>query len=211
MIELKYPQRSPEWHQARCGLLTGSRVADVFAVTAKGQPAAARQNLVLELALECITGESEPVYVTQAMRDGVEREPLAREAYELHSGILMREAGLCMHGEIAVGTSPDGLTVDGVGGLEIKCPMPKTHLGYWRAGIVPSEYLHQCLHLMWVCDLEWVDFASFHPGFPGNLRLFVTRLNRADVTKDLDAHKAGCIALLAEVDAMVTDLMRLAA
>jgi putative phage-type endonuclease len=210
MIELQYPQKSPEWFTARRGMLTGSRVADVFAKTAKG-PAAARHNLILELALERITGDFEPVYETQAMRIGVEREPLARGAYERHSGMLMRECGLIIHDDLCAASSPDGLTVEGNGGLEIKCPGAKAHLDCIQSGAIPAQYLPQCLHHMWIAELDWCDFVSFHPNFPDALQLFVTRIVRDDVREQLNAHADACKSFLIEVDEMVDKIQRLAA
>jgi putative phage-type endonuclease len=210
MIELNYLQKSPEWFSARRGLLTGSRVGAVFAKTTAGKPTAARQNLILELALERITGESEPVYVNQAMQIGAEREPLAREAYQPHSGILMRECGLIVHESLKVGSSPDGLSADMRGGLEIKCPGAKAHFDCLTHGVVPAEYMPQVLHHIWLAELDWCDFVSYHPSFPERLQLFVCRVSRDEVGEQLEQHITGCAAFLADVDAMVDKVIRMA-
>jgi hypothetical protein len=60
------------------------------------------------------------------------------------------------------GASPDGLVGD-EGGIEIKCPLPHTHVSYLRAGDVPSKYIPQIQGCLWITGREWWDFMSYHP------------------------------------------------
>ncbi|MDE1907621.1 MAG: hypothetical protein KGH75_14340, partial [Rhodospirillales bacterium] len=70
-----WEQGSPEWLADRLGRVTGSRVADIFAKTAKGEYTAQRRKYALELALERLTGIQPPVFVSWEMKQGTEREP----------------------------------------------------------------------------------------------------------------------------------------
>jgi hypothetical protein len=72
------------------------------------------------------------------------------------------EVGLCLHDEFECGASPDGLVGDD-GGLEIKCPLPHTHVSYLRAGDVTGKYIPQIQGCLWITGREWWDFMSYHP------------------------------------------------
>ena len=48
-------QGTPEWLQLRLGHVTASRVADIMAKTKTG-PSASRQNYLIELAIQRVTG-----------------------------------------------------------------------------------------------------------------------------------------------------------
>ena len=73
-------QGTPEWLQLRLGHVTASRVADIMAKTKTG-PSASRQNYLIELAIQRVTGVVEESYKNEAMIRGTEEEPKARQAY----------------------------------------------------------------------------------------------------------------------------------
>jgi hypothetical protein len=188
-------QRSPEWHEARLGRLTGSCVGDAFAKLKSGGEAASRRNLRTQLVLERITGKAqESGYVSADMERGVLLEADAAAAYEAETGQLVQFVGFVAHDELMAGCSPDGLTDDGL--IEIKCPKAATHLDYVR-GALPLEYELQMVHALWLTGRAWADFVSFHPDFPPELRLKVTRLFARDV--DLKAHELNVRLFLDEV------------
>ena len=173
MRVLSAEQRSPEWFAARLGKATASQFANVLAA----KTTAANRNYRVKLALERITGKQEEVYVNDAMKQGTEREPLARIAYEGLTGNLVEEVGLCLHDTLECGASPDGL-IDAVKGLEIKCPTPGKHIEYLRIKAEPPEYTAQIQGCMWITGrTEW-DFVSFCPEFPENAQLIVRTIQR---------------------------------
>ena len=173
MKVLTAPQHSPEWFAARLGKATASQFANVMAA----KTTAANRNYRVKLALERITGKQEEVYVNDAMKQGTEREPLARIAYEGLTGNLVEEVGLCLHDTLECGASPDGL-IDAVKGLEIKCPTPGKHVEYLRIKAEPTEYTAQIQGCMWITGrTEW-DFVSFCPEFPENAQLIVRTIKR---------------------------------
>jgi len=50
-----------------------------------------------------------------------------------------------------------------ISGLEIKCPLAKTHFGYLESGELPSDYIHQVQGAMHVSGLESWYFMSYYP------------------------------------------------
>jgi hypothetical protein len=72
------------------------------------------------------------------------------------------------------GCSPDGLIEEDGSGLEGKVPIPRTHIAYRRAGVLPSEYLHQIHFSMAVTGAKSWWFQSWNPGL-ANLRIEVKR------------------------------------
>jgi hypothetical protein len=193
------PQRSPEWHVARLGLLTGSAAKDMLA-TIKSSEAAARRDLRARLVVERLTGQAqEESFVNAAMQRGIDVEPLARAAYEAHTGLLVQETGFLRHLDHMAGCSLDGHVWDYEGIVEIKCPKSATHLRYLRTGTVPSEHLAQVRHNLWITHAEWCDFVSFDDRFPEHLRLVVTRIQRDAC--DIDGYAKKALAFLSEVEA----------
>lgn len=173
MLIIDAPQRSPEWFAARLGKGTASNFANILAA----KSTAANRNYRVKLALERITGKQEDVYQKEAMKQGTEREPFARIAYEALTGNLAEEIGFCLHDSLDCGASPDGL-IDVAKGLEIKCPTPGKHCEYLRQKAEPTEYTAQIQGCMWITDRQEWDFVSFSPDFPENAQLIVRTIKR---------------------------------
>lgn len=201
-------QRSPEWFAARCGRVTASRACDVLAKIKSGE-AAARRNYRVQLVAERLTGQpQDDGFVSAAMQRGTDLEPQARTAYELLTGQLVKECGFLQHATLPIGASPDGVMGDFDGLLELKCPNPATHVGYLKAGVVPSDYLPQLTHQLLVSGAAYVDFMSYAPNFPEALQTFLVRLKREDV--DLAGYEAAVRAFLREVEDEVLALQTMA-
>lgn len=172
-------QRTPEWHAARLGKVTASRVADVIAKTKTGW-GASRANLMADLIVERLTGQPASAFINAAMEWGTEQEPHARAAYSARTGELVEEAGFIDHPRVASsGASPDGLVGDD-GLVEFKCPNTATHLDTLLAGAVPNKYVTQMQWQMACTGRKWCDFVSFDPRLPEHLRMFVKRVERDD-------------------------------
>lgn len=196
---LQAEQRTPEWFAARLGKATASNFGNVLAA----KTTAAYRNYRVRLALERLTGKQEDAFQSDAMKQGTEREPLARIAYEALTGNLVEEVGFCLHDTLDCGASPDGL-IDAVRGLEIKCPTPGKHCEYLRAKAEPPEYTAQIQGCMWITErTEW-DFVSFCPEFPENAQLIVRTIKRDDayIEKLADAVESFMEEVAAEVEAI---------
>jgi putative phage-type endonuclease len=171
-------QGSEEWIQARVGLVTASRCADVCAMKQNGEERSERARYRSELICEILTGIPYPQYESPEMRWGREYEKDARAAYEMQRGVLVDTCGFIVHPEVdRFGASPDGLVGDD-GLIQIKCPTLATHLNYWLAGTVPEEHCPQMLGEMSCTGRDWDDFVSYHPFLPEHLQLFVIRFAR---------------------------------
>ena len=172
-------QRTTEWHTARLGKVTASRVADVIAKTKTGY-GASRANLMADLICERLTGQPASTFTNAHMEWGTEQEPHARAAYSARTGELVEEVGFIQHPRLEhAGASPDGLVND-EGLVEFKCPATSTHLDTLLAGEVPTKYIPQIQFQMACTGRKWCDFVSYDPRLPEHLRMFVKRVERDD-------------------------------
>lgn len=169
-------QGTQEWMQARCGKVTGSRIADVIAKTKSGY-SASRDNYMAQLVCERLTGQVAEGFTNATMAWGTEQESFARAAYEAKTNELVEQVGFIEHPLIHnTGASPDGLV--GLFGLvEIKSPQTNTHLETLLSAKVPTKYIPQMQWQMRVCDRQWCDFVSFDPRLPDKLQLFIQRVD----------------------------------
>lgn len=176
MRVIECTQGSEAWLAARAGIATASCFGDILATIKSGE-AASRRNYRARLVVEQLTGRCVSSFTTAAMRQGTEREPLARDAYMVQTGNLVQQVGFIRHDTIECGASPDGL-IDEDGGLECKCPELATHLEYLRLTAEPAEYRPQIQGGMWITGRKYWDFVSFNPDFPAHLQLIVRRVMR---------------------------------
>tara|TARA_R110000824_G_scaffold132271_11_gene294692 strand:- start:258 stop:863 length:606 start_codon:yes stop_codon:yes gene_type:complete len=170
-------QGTDEWLQARCGLVTASRVADVVAKTKSGY-GASRATYMGQLIAEQLSGNVAPSFSTAAMQWGTDTEPQARIAYEFDQGVDVVEIGFVHHAAIlGTGASPDGL-VGERGMVEIKCPNSATHIDTLLSQKVPKKYLTQMMWQLACTGREFCDFVSYDPRLPAHLEMFCTRVER---------------------------------
>lgn len=196
-------QGDATWHETRLGMLTASRISDALAKLKKGGDSAARKNYMLDLAVERITRKPTEHYMSEPMRIGVEREPLALAAYEIEKDCVVERVGFVLHPTIEwSGASPDGIVGDGL--VQVKCPLPRTHATYLIADKVPAEYVPQCMWELACTGKAYTDFISYCPEFPPELRLFICRLERDDAL--IGQMEAEARVFLDEVAATVTQL-----
>ena len=176
-------QRTEEWFQQRLGKVTASRISDVIAKTKTGV-STSRQNYLIQLVSERLTGKKGDSYVNQAMLDGIEREDAARKLYEIERNISVSEVGFFEHPVLSMsGASPDGAVhaqIEGkyAGIIEIKCPIETTHTNTLMSKSVPSKYIPQMQWQLACTGASWVDFVSYNPNFPPELQLFISRVDR---------------------------------
>lgn len=196
-------QGTPEWHAARLGRVTASRVADVVARTKSGW-GASRDNYMAELVAERLTGVAYEGFTSAAMQWGADTEPYARDAYQFYQGVSVVEVGFVPHPTVEMsGASPDGLVgADGL--VEIKCPNTATHIATLRRRGVPEKYVTQMQWQMACTGRQWCDFVSFDPRMPEELRLFVRRVPRSETM--IEALEKDVRAFLDELEAVIREL-----
>lgn len=162
-------QNSPEWFEARRGIVTASRFADVLA---KGQ-GITRRKYLLTLAGEAITGECAESFGNVHTERGHEMEAEARDLYAFARDADPQLVGFMRRGR--AGCSPDALIGDD-GMLEIKTKLPHLQLDVLDKGKLPSEHVAQVQGQLWIAGRDWADFVSYWPKLP----LFCIRVERDD-------------------------------
>lgn len=178
----EHQQGTEEWHQARLGKVTGSKVNDVL----MGPGKAGHDNYLAQLVCERLTGTWEEGYTSKAMQDGKDREPVAVSAYEFKTGNMTDECGFIPHPTISdTGASPDRLIgVDGL--LEVKCTTPGVHLKNLDNPTVSKPYRIQKLWEMECAERKWVDFVSYCPAFPPAMQCHIRRFTFEEMAAQED-------------------------
>lgn len=206
MNAIDVKQGSAEWRAARAGSLGASQVHDALAKTKSGW-GASRENLLAELVLGRLLGDTPAGYTSDAMRWGTETEPQARAAYALQSGVEVVEVGLVQHPFIPnTHASPDGLVGDD-GLIEIKCPNSATHLDTLLNGTIAPRYVTQVQWQLACTGRAWCDFVSFDPRFPEDMQIWVHRIE-ADPMRIVGL-EVDISAFLHEVDQRLAQLLEL--
>lgn len=197
-------QGSDEWHAARLGKVTASRVCDVVARTKTGW-GASRANYAAQLVAERLTGVQAATYTTEAMRWGSEKEFEAKEVYSFAVGMPVLPVGFVDHPGISMaGASPDGFVgKDGL--VEVKAPLTATHIETLLGAAIPFKYVLQMQWQMSCTGRRWCDFVSYDPRMPEDMRLHVQRVDRDDeMIRQLDSDVG---AFLRELDETVAKLV----
>ena len=196
-------QGTKEWHDARLGKVTASRIADVLSFTKKGE-SVARQRYKQELAKQRITGEKTEIQTNHHMERGITLEPVARQRYEVKTNTLVTEVGFYDHPTVPMsGASPDGVVgEDGL--IEIKCPTDGNHLNTIASGNYPIRYFPQIQWQLACTNRLWCDFVSFSLDVPEDLQIYVKRIPRDDAF--IEQTEKAVIQFLNEVDELVERL-----
>ena len=155
-------QGTEEWGSIKAGLPSASCFDRI--ITTKGEPSKSAKNYIYQLAGERIAGVKTETYQSYAMQRGIEMEEEARAYFELVMGAEVEQVGVIYHDERRFLCSPDGLLPNS--GLEIKCPLIHTHVGYLLAGVLPSDYFQQVQGSMLVTGFSHWWFTSYYPGLP---------------------------------------------
>lgn len=161
-------QGSPEWLEARRGLVTASVVGKLITPkTVRPAYNDTARGLLMELAAERITGASEDTFMNADMERGIMSEPIARALYEEHFAPV-KEVGFMVktfpNGN-RLGYSPDGLVGDD-GLIEIKAPRQHNHLRTVLSDDVPLWNRAQVQAGLLATGRQWADFISFCGGLP---------------------------------------------
>lgn len=200
-------QGSEEWLNSRLGKITASALSDIMKKTKYGE-STYKTRKRMELAIERLTGkEASHTPMNQFMRDGVEREPIARDMFELVTGKDVALCGSFDHPTIANSSaSPDGLLRNENAVLEIKCPTAVTHAYNLLSKKMDTRYIYQIQWQMACCEADYGYFASYHPDYPTDQRLRWLKVDRDDsvisklemAVRDFDV----------EIDNLVNDLKK---
>lgn len=207
---LDFPQHlddgsaNPAWLKARLGRITGTGANGMLAkpkVAGEGM----RANLVVQLALEQITGQkSGKDFQSDAMEEGLKLEPECIFAYERLTGRIVERVGFLSHTTLMAGASIDGYVGDFVGLVSAKCPYQVTHFDIVKTEQIKAAWMRQILHEQWLTGAQWTDLVSYNPGFSEKLRTKIIRVVRNE--QAIEQHHAAVVAFLAEVDAAIATM-----
>lgn len=166
-------QRNEDWYMARCGKPTASSMYKIMA----GKTTALYQNYLMEIVLERLTNLPTESYTNPSMQWGIDNEPLARMAYELHTGHTLNQVGFMQHETLLLGASlDDEVNTDGL--AEYKCPNTATHINTLLKDKVPTAYNLQMQTQMLVAKKSWGDFVSYDPRLVGKAQLYIKHVER---------------------------------
>jgi len=192
-------QGSWEWHQARLGKPTASRIAAIITPTGRPTTGAARRTYALELVAERITEHVAEHYVSAAMERGKELEGVARVWYELRTGRRVEQVGFCLADCGLTGASPDGLCGED-GGIEVKCPLLPNYIDILSSGEIPGDWLMQMHHCLYVTRRAWWDFVLYTDAAP-----FSGWIRRVDRNEEMCARIGAAVdAFCYEVETLET-------
>lgn len=200
-------QNTPEWHAARCGKVTGSRVADVVRRIKSGI-SASRKTYEGELVAERLSGfQPASSFSTRATEWGKEQESAAREMYAFATGATVTTVGFVDHHSIAwAGVSPDGLVNDD-GIVSFKCPNTSNHIANLLGAPIDPDYVKQMIWEMACTGRQWCDFVSFDPRMPAEMQIEIRRVHRDPVAiAELESEVR---RFLSEVDETVNRLVKM--
>lgn len=172
MIIVPGDQRTPDWYEARRGIPTASRFdALVTPKTMKPTLPTTSEGYLHALVAERILGQTIEELTTEWIERGLQLEGEAVRWYEMVKDRATRSVGFVLHDSRRYGCSPDRLVEEdpeGPGGLEIKCPSAKVHIGYLLSPetTLLTQYRHQHQGALLITERAWWDVLSYCPGLP---------------------------------------------
>ncbi|HVM91351.1 MAG TPA: YqaJ viral recombinase family protein [Terriglobales bacterium] len=178
-VWIECAQGTDEWKAARCGVITASKFKDACDKLKSGKPSAKANTYAAQVAMERVTGKpSDEQFVTWQMKQGTEREPMARLEYESLTGNLASESGIVLTDDRLFGYSSDGYVGDD-GIIEIKSlASAEKIIEIWR-NHNPEDYMHQIQGGLWITGRKWADFIMYVPELESvGKQLYYQRIER---------------------------------
>lgn len=164
---LRCEQGSDEWFRARAGVVSASQFHRIL-TPANLTYATGSKTYAYEILAGLYLGDSQDPHTgNEFMVRGTVMEQEAVDWYEMTRGVETQKVGFITTDTGEIGCSPDRL-VDPDGGLEIKCPSGKEHIGYLLGDDV---HRHRCQvqGALWVTGRKWWDLLIYSPFLPPKL------------------------------------------
>jgi putative phage-type endonuclease len=144
----EYIQGTLEWHALRKTKISATDASVIM----DANPWKTRLQLYHEKL-----SEDPPAPPNEAMKRGIDLEPIARDLFIAKTGIQVFPRVVVKDWAMA---SLDGINSFSTKIVEIKCPGPKDH-AIAVSGKVPDHYYPQLQHQMYVCGVQTMDYFSF--------------------------------------------------
>jgi putative phage-type endonuclease len=162
IIERGFEQRSESWFKARLGNPGASEIDNI--ITSEGKPSKSRTDFLYTLAAQRIRGKADESFQSQSMIDGQTKEDEARSLFSLIHNVEIEQVGMIYKDERRLcHASPDGLISED-GGIEIKCPLGKTHTRYLLENKLPTSYYVQIQSSLYISERKYWWFMSYCDG-----------------------------------------------
>ena len=195
-------EREARWKERRIGKITSSNLDKLFNFDKQGHvKTKAGIDYLLEVVHQQQTGEDANYTSAAAMNFGKTYEEEALMYYNKVTGNNML-SGTYGFDEIVFiddvidgfGDSPDGITADGKGRAEIKCPYNgANHLRNCALSAYDDseDYFWQIVGHLLDPKAEWCDFISYDPRYPDGHenKIKIIRVTRESIQKVLDMAK----------------------
>jgi len=170
-----FEQGSPEWKQARAGKVTASRAKDARDRLKSGAASGKQIAYACQVALERVSHQpADATFENWQMREGHVQEPIARAAYERHTGNLVDEVGAFATDDDLFLYSPDGL-IDDDGLLEVKTLFSPERIMTIVGNGDTSDFEDQCMFGLWLTGRKWIDLVVWVPSLEHMVIKRITR------------------------------------
>lgn len=170
-----FEQGSPEWKQARAGKVTASRAKDARDKLKSGAASGKQIAYACQVALERVSHQpADATFENWQMREGHVQEPIARAAYERHTGNLVDEVGAFATDDDLFLYSPDGL-IDDDGLLEVKTLFSPERIMTIVGNGDTSDFEDQCMFGLWLTGRKWIDLVVWVPSLEHMVIKRITR------------------------------------
>lgn len=161
-----FDQGTPEWDAIRLGKITGSVMEKI--ITKTGKRSSQIEDVVNMAVAELLLGYRQESFQSDAMLRGKDLEDQALKYFNYVNDFEFEKVGFVSATdesglEAGYGVSPDGLWLKKGMGLELKCPMPHTHVAYLRENKLPEKYHPQVQAALMVTGFDKWIFGSYHP------------------------------------------------
>lgn len=165
-------QYSDAWVRQTAGVPSASKFASI--VTPAGKPSSGQDGYMNALLAEWLMGARDiSGFANAAMERGLELEPEACRWFEFEhrgEGLRLEHGSWITLDDGSAGCSADYLVYrddELLGGLEMKCPEPATHVGYLRESLsVAKKYKQQVQGGLFITQLPRWWTLSYHPMLP---------------------------------------------
>lgn len=159
-------QNTEEWLRLRMGRVTASELDNIISPTWEIRKGKMPQTYLHSKAAEAYIGKPDLGFQSWETEQGQLLEMESRKWYCFQfSKERLRQVGFVEGDDGRSGCSPDGLIGDD-GGLELKNPQQKAHVGYLLGGTLPAEYAAQVHGSMLITGRKWWRFVSYHRRLP---------------------------------------------
>lgn len=196
-------QRSPEWFEARKGVITGSEVAKVV-----GGKVGADSYFYEKLAERLTIGTHED---ENAMDRGTRLEDEARAKYTEISSNKTKNIGIIISDENQyIGSSPDAYVDKKVldHAVEIKCLSSGKHIRAYIEKEIPKDYKPQTIQYFIANEkLKKLDVFFYDPRLYKKVSAFIITINRKDIEDEIVFQRDAQIQFIKRIEESLDIIM----